>query len=64
MLSYFQKHCFVYVVNPVVLLSNLTDGDDEDGEDEDSQGHPGHIGLEAPGLSKIAPTLIHPWSHF
>lgn len=42
----------------------LADGDDENREDEDRQGHPGHVGFEAPGLCKVPPTLINTWSHF
>ena len=42
----------------------LADGDDEDREDEDGQGHPGHVGFEAPGLGKVAPTLVDARSHF
>lgn len=67
MYSCFQNHGFVSINNDVLVRSvalHLADSDDEDGEDEDSQGHPGHVCLEAPGLSKVAPTLEDPWSHF
>lgn len=54
---------FVSGVNSILSLY-LADSDDEDRKDEDSQGHPGHVGLEAPSLSKVSPTFIHSWSHF
>ena len=47
-----------------VFLLYLADGDDEDREDEDSEGHPCHVGFEAPRLSEASPALIDTWSHF
>ena len=36
----------------------LADGDDERWQDEDGHGHPGDVGLEAPRLRKLAPTVV------
>lgn len=56
-----MMHVFSNVVTLFALY--LADGDDEHREDEDCQGHPGHVGFEAPGLCKVPPTLVHPRSH-
>ena len=38
----------------------LADCDDERGQEEDGHGHPGDVGLEAPRLCKLAPTVVLP----